>query len=145
VSARDWLVAVPGFPAERCDRRIIADVLYLVRHYGLDLTDCFGGEPHARDGEHPLGLAVDVVPADGRWTRTLQLATDYGWSPSCAAAGCAGRGPFRVVLYNGFPGHGDPRFTSSAHLHLSWEHGAASPFSPAPWVRLIASGHAGGP
>ena len=30
--------------------------------------------------------------------------------PSCAANGCAGtvRAPMRVVLYNGYPGHGDP-------------------------------------
>jgi hypothetical protein len=141
----DWLVDVPGFPGERCDRRIVADVLYLTTRYALHLTDCFGGEPHARNGEHPLGLAVDLVAADGNWSRALRLATDAGWSPSCASSGCPGRGPFRVVLYNGFPGHGDPRFTSRPHLHVSWAHGPAAPFSPAPWVHVIKAGAAGAP
>lgn len=139
VESPSWLVDVPGFPGERCDRRIVADVVRLVTRYGLHLTDCFGGAPHARNGEHPLGLAVDVVPADGNWSRTLRLATDAGWSPSCASDGCAGRGPFRVVLYNGFSSHGDPSVTSSPHLHLSWEHGAAPPFSPARWVKVVTS------
>lgn len=139
LNARDWLGDVPGFPGERCDLRIVADVVRLTARYGLRLTDCFGGEPHARDGEHPLGLAVDVVPLDGNWSRTLRLAIDAGWTPSCASSGCADRGPFRVVLYNGFPGHGDPHHTSSTHLHLSWEHGPAEPFSPAPWVHVITA------
>jgi hypothetical protein len=145
VESQTWLVDVPGFPRERCDRRIVADVLHLVAHYRLHLTDCFGGAPHARNGEHPLGLAIDVAPADGNWDRTLQLAADAGWSPSCAPDGCAGRGPFRVVLYNGFPGHGDPNFTSSPHLHLSWDHGAAAPFSPAPWVKVVTAGRVAAP
>ncbi len=133
-----WLADVPGFPGERCDRRIIADVLRITERYGLTVNDCFGGEPHALNGEHPLGLALDLTPVDGDWNRTLRLSLNAGWSPSCARSGCPGRGPFRVVLYNGFPGHGDPRFTSRPHLHLSWEHGPASRFSPAPWVRVLS-------
>ena len=136
-SENDWLAAVPGFPGERCDRRIVADVLRITGRYGLRLNDCFGGRPHALNGEHPLGLAVDLEPRDGNWNRTLRLATDAGWLRSCASTGCPGRGPFRVVLYNGFPGHGDPSSTSTPHLHLSWEHGDAPPFSPAPWVRVL--------
>ncbi len=132
-----WLADVPGFPGERCDRRILADVLRITNRYGLILTDCFGGEPHALNGEHPLGLAVDLAPVDGNWNRTLRLSLDSGWSPACARSGCPGRGPFRVVLYNGFPGHGDPRFAAFPHLHLSWEHAQTSPFSPAPWVRVL--------
>jgi hypothetical protein len=140
-----WLAPVPGFPGERCDRRIVADVVYLTGAYGVRLTDCFGGEPHALNGEHPLGVAADLVPKDGDWDRTLRLAGDFGWTRSCAATGCANRGPFRVLLYNGFPGHGDPSSTSNPHLHVSWEHGPAEPFGPAPWVRVLLSPGSGPP
>lgn len=132
-----WLSDVPGMPGERCDRRIVPDVLMLVRAFGVRVTDCYGGAPHAIDGEHPLGLAVDLVPADGDWVRTFRLARVYGWKPSCANSGCEGRGPFRVVLYNGFPGHGDPAHSSSPHLHLSWSHAPAAPFTRARWVRVL--------
>jgi hypothetical protein len=133
----EWLAPLPGFPGERCDSRIVADVGYLARAYGIRVTDCFGGRPHELAGEHPLGLATDVVPVDGNWNRTARLADDFGWSPACAGTGCGGRGPFRVVLYNGFPGHGDPRHTTNPHLHLSWQHGPAPAFSAAPWVRTL--------
>jgi hypothetical protein len=132
-----WLVEVPGFPGERCDARIVADVVAITSRFGLRLTDCFGGAPHARDGEHPLGLAADLVPVDGDWNRTLRAAVAAGWSPACAASGCPGRGPLHVVLYNGFPGHGDPAHTRTPHLHLSWQHAPAAPFSRAAWVRVL--------
>jgi hypothetical protein len=132
-----WLAEVPGAPGERCDRRIVADVVMLLGRFGLRLTDCYGGAPHARDGEHPLGLAVDLVPKDGDWDRTRSLAETYGWTPACAATGCPGRGPFRVILYNGYPGHGDPAHASSPHLHLSWQHAPAEPFTRAAWVRVL--------
>ena len=135
----DWLAPVPGFPGERCDRRIVADVVLLTRGYGLNLTDCFGGPPHDSRGEHPLGLAADLVPVDGDWNRTLALARAAGWSPACAASGCAGRGPFRVVLYNGFPGHGDPAHTDTPHLHLSWQHSPAPPFTRAGEVLVLSA------
>jgi hypothetical protein len=144
VSRTSWLAPVPGFPGQRCDRRIVPDVVAITRAYGLRLTACFGGAPHALGGEHPLGLAADVVPVDGNWNRTERLARAAGWRPSCAAAGCPGRGPFRVVLYNGYPGHGDPRFSRTPHLHLSWQHGAARPFTPAPWVRTVIPSTAAG-
>jgi hypothetical protein len=143
----NWLAPLTGFPGERCDARIVPDVVLLVRAFGLHVSDCFGGEPHARDGEHPLGLAIDASPADGDWRRTELLARRFGWRESCAASGCPGAGPFRVILYNGFPDHGDPRHSDVPHIHLSWEHGPAAPFRRAPWVRvvLVASARAGGP
>ena len=140
----DWLAPVPGFPGEHCDRRIVADVVLLTRAYGLTLTDCFGGPPHDSRGEHPLGLAADLVPVDGDWNRTLALARAAGWSPACAASGCAGRGPFRVVLYNGFPGHGDPAHADTPHLHLSWQHSPAPPFTRARDV-LVLTANGGAP
>jgi hypothetical protein len=132
-----WLARLPSFPGERCDARIVGEVERIAHAYGLLVTDCFGGGPHAAAGEHPLGLAVDWVPADGDWRRTLQLARDAGWRTSCAARGCPGAGPFRVVLWDGYPGHGDPAHSSTPHLHTSWTHGPAVPFSRAPWVRLV--------
>jgi hypothetical protein len=132
-----WLADLPSFPGERCDARIVPEVERLARAYRLRVSDCFGGAPHEIGGEHPLGLAVDWVPADGNWDRTMRLARDAGWRSACAAAGCPGAGPFRVVLYNGFPGHGDPAHSSRPHLHVSWAHGPARPFSRAPWVRLV--------
>jgi hypothetical protein len=131
------LADVPGFPGERCDARIVADVLALTTEFGLHLSDCYGGAPHDRNGEHPLGLAVDMSPKDGDWSRTMRLARTFGWSPSCAVAGCPGRGPFRVVLYNGYPDHGDPQHSSIPHIHLSWQHGPAAPFTRAPGVRVL--------
>lgn len=134
-----WLEPLPGFPGERCDARIVPDVVALVRAFGIHVSDCYGGAPHAEHGEHPLGLAIDASPADGDWRRTEALARHFGWSERCAAAGCPGVGPFRVVLYNGYPGHGDPRHTGAAHIHLSWQHGPAAPHSRAPWVRLVST------
>jgi hypothetical protein len=132
-----WLADVPGWPGERCDRRIIPDVLMLIGRFGLRLNDCFGGAPHDTDGEHPLGLAADLAPADGDWSRTMRLARAYGWDPTCAAVGCGGRGPFRVVLYNGYPGHGDPAHSRQPHIHLSWNHAPAAPFTRAAWVHVL--------
>jgi hypothetical protein len=142
---RRWLAPVPGFPGERCDARIVPDVTALIRTYGLTLIDCYGGPPHKPAGEHPLGLATDLAPRDGDWSRTERLARNAGWSPACAQSGCPGRGPFRVVLYNGYPGHGDPAHSPRPHLHLSWQHGPAAPFSRAPWVRTLLNSAASAP
>lgn len=130
-----WLQELPSFPGERCDARIVPEVERLTRAFGLTVTDCFGA--HATYGEHPLGLAVDLVPVDGDWSRTMRLARAAGWRTTCASAGCPGVGPFRVVLYNGYPGHGDPAHSTMPHLHLSWNHGPTRPYSRAPWVRLV--------
>ena len=131
-----WLADIPGFPGERCDARIVPEVVVLARAYGIRVTDCYG-HGHAVRGEHPLGLAIDAVPADGDWRRTEALARAAGWMPTCASHGCPDAGPFRVVLYNGYPGHGDPRHTSRPHLHVSWRHGPAAPFTRAPWVQSV--------
>jgi hypothetical protein len=134
-----WLAPVPG-TGVRCDARIVDDVLDLIHRFGLTVTACFAASGHEIHGEHPLGLAIDVAPADGNWDRTQAAARLFGWSPTCAASGCAGdiRPPMRVVLYNGYPGHGDPEHCRAPacqpHLHLSWAHGPTEPLSPAPWV-----------
>lgn len=110
----------------KCDRRMVADVVWIAHRFRVRVTACFA--IHATGGEHPLGAAVDVVPATGRsWTRTTErLARALGWKRSCAASGVApacARSPFRFIGYDGYPGHGDPshcRCDGAAHLHLSW-------------------------
>ncbi len=116
----------PGFGPMSCDARILPNVITLVRRYGIVLTACYG--IHSEAGEHPLGAAVDVSPADGDWSRTMRLARDLGWDESCAASGVApacAKPPFRFIGYNGFPSHGDPAHCPRIsgcppHLHLSW-------------------------
>lgn len=119
----------PGFGALQCDARIVDDVVWLVRRYGVRVTACFA--IHTPTGEHPLGAATDLVPADGDWSRTLHLAHDLGWNEACAASGVApgcARAPFRFIGYSGYPGHGDPAscLCSTPHLHLSWLTSASS-------------------
>jgi hypothetical protein len=139
-----WLAPVPG-TSLRCDARILPDVQFILRRFGLRLTACFAASGHVAGGEHPLGLATDLVPVDGDWSRTLSAARFFGWSPGCAANGCAGRlsAPMRVVLYNGYPGHGDPAHcpppACHPHLHLSWSHAPTAPLRPAPWVDVVSS------
>lgn len=113
----------PGFGSIQCDARIVPDVVALVRRYGVRVTACYA--IHSLSGEHPLGAATDLVPADSDWSRTLRLAHDLGWHESCAASGVApacARPPFRWIGYTGYPNHGDPIgcLCSTPHLHLSW-------------------------
>ncbi len=117
--------AVIGGAAIQCDARIIPDVTYLTRRFKVRVTACYA--IHSLDGEHPLGAATDLVPVDGNWEHTLQLAHAIGWKESCAVSGVAlacARAPFRFVGYNGFPNHGDPQHcipcSGGAHLHVSW-------------------------
>ncbi len=125
-------VVAPGFGSQRCDARIVDNVVYLARRFRILVTAC--AEIHSLSGEHPLGAAIDAVPANGDWTNTTERAARaLGWKPSCAASGVApacAKPPFRFIGYNGFPGHGDPAScpapTCAAHLHLSWNTSASS-------------------
>jgi hypothetical protein len=139
---RPWLQPVPGSSAV-CDRRIVPDLVAIIGHYHLAAGDCFSLSGHERAGEHPLGLAVDLVPGPGgSWDLVAQAARDLGWSPACGATGCAGQlpSPFRFIGYNGYPGHGDPAHAGAmAHLHLSWQHTPAAPGSPAARVQTLLS------
>jgi hypothetical protein len=139
-----WLAPVPGAPGETCDRRIVPDVVLLMRRYRLALTDCFALAGHERDGEHPLGLGADLIAGPGGgWPLVDRLARDLDWREGCAASGCAGQlpAPMRFIGWNGFPDHGDPEHAgANAHLHLSWNHTPASPGQPAEQVwTLIGS------
>ena len=135
-----WLAPLPGTSAT-CDRRIVPDAMALMRRYKVTVTACFDLTGHKEAGEHPLGLATDMVPGPGgSWPLVAQLAHALGWRESCAATGCAGQlpSPMRFIGWNGYPGHGDPAHAGvMAHLHLSWEHTPAAPGTPAERVQTL--------
>ncbi len=109
------IVPIPGFPGERIDRRLLDDVRMLQRRYKIFVTDGYSNDPvHASNGEHPMGLALDIVPdkaAGGTWRDITALAK---WAEPRQNAPVA---PFRWVGYDGDSGHG-----RGHHLHLSWNH-----------------------
>ena len=127
-------VDIPGFPGEQIDRRLLRDIRFLVRRYHIFATDGFStSDVHARNGEHPIGLALDIVPDDSkrkrkgkRWRKINRLAK---WAEPRQNRP---RPPFRWVGYNGDPGHG-----RGHHLHLSWSHSDTRPEDPARTVYTI--------
>jgi hypothetical protein len=144
-----WLLAVPGTGAV-CDRRIVPDVELLLERYTMALGHCYAaGGPHSALGEHPLGLAIDVVPGrGGSWELLAEAARDFGWRESCGSTGCAGLlpAPFRFIGWNGYPGHGDPAHVGAkAHLHFSWQHTPTLPGTPAARVQTLLPGAAATP
>lgn len=116
-----------GFGAT-VDSRIAPDVLSLVKQYHAKITDGYNpGGSHASDGDHPKGLAVDIVPGTGgSWELVNQLAAYAASRPDV----------FRFVGYDGrfgttkWPGHGEGQ-----HLHLSW-HGGGTAGDTAPLKTL---------
>ena len=107
-------VDIPGFPGERIDRRLLPDVRWMKRNYKIFITDAYALSGHAPNGEHPIGLAADIVPdrsKGGTWRLIGDLA--HRFEPRQNQV----RPPMRWVGYNGDPGHG-----RGDHLHLSWMH-----------------------
>jgi hypothetical protein len=134
-----WLAALPGTNL-RCDARIIPDVLYLLERFDLRATSCYREDGANDHGEHPLGLALDAVPADGNWSHAAAAAQAFGWRAACGSTGCVGQllPPMRFIGYNGYPGHGDPAHAgANAHIHFSWLHSAAAPYTQAAWVEVF--------
>jgi hypothetical protein len=138
MSSPGRFVEIPGFPGKRIDRRLLPDVAWLVRRYDLRITSAYSlSKAHEQNGEHPRGLAIDVVPArGGTWASLARLAR---WAKP---GGRIARQPFRWVGYNGDAGHGDPsrckvRKGCLPHLHLSWQHGYTPRARPAPWVNVL--------
>jgi hypothetical protein len=115
-------VEVPGQTWARVDRRILPDVLYLVRRYHVRIVEGYGTIGHEPFGEHPLGLAVDIEPGPGgTWDDVSRLAR---WAEPRQNRP---RMPFRWVGWNGDFNHGHPsickpRLGCAPHLHLSWSH-----------------------
>jgi soluble lytic murein transglycosylase-like protein len=123
------IVAIPGFPGERIDSRLLADLAYLEQRYKIRVTDGYAPTGHAAGGEHPIGLAVDLVPGPGgSWDDIDRLAA---WAEPTQNHP---RPPFRWVGYDGDSGHG-----RGNHLHLSWQHGGERG-PPASWVLVMDLG-----
>jgi hypothetical protein len=136
-----WLEQLPGTNL-RCDARIIPDVEYVLARFGLRATSCYRNDGPNDLGEHPLGLALDAVPSDGDWSRTLAAAQAFGWLAACGGTGCSDRlqPPMRFIGYNGYQGHGDPAHAgANAHIHFSWTHAPAAPYTQAAWVDVFAT------
>jgi hypothetical protein len=133
-------VPIPGFPGEKADRRLLTDIKYLRRKYDIFVTDGLSHDRvHAANGEHPIGLALDIVPnaaTGGTWKEISRLAKRAEPEQNAPIA------PFRWVGYNGDAGHG-----RGNHLHLSWNHSDTRPGHPARTVytlRCPGSGATGG-
>jgi hypothetical protein len=136
-------IVAPGVAPQRCDARIVPNVIYLARRFRQLVTAC--AAIHSPTGEHPLGAAIDTVPADGDWDHTDRLARTLGWKPSCAASGLApacAQPPFRFIAYTGYPDHGEGH-----HLHVSWntsasqgqaEHAARTTLFSPTWIDVFA-------
>jgi uncharacterized membrane protein YgcG len=109
------IVDIPGFPGEKIDRRLLQDIKFLRRKYKIFITDGYSTDPvHSANGEHPRGVALDIVPnfaAGGNWNYIDKLAN---WAEPNQNQP---RSPFRWVGYNGDSGHG-----RGHHLHLSYSH-----------------------
>jgi hypothetical protein len=124
--------SIPHEPGDRIDRRLIANLRYLAQRFPIFVTDGYAGAPHAIGGEHPLGLAVDIVPlhstptCTGWWGPVTRLAR---WAEPQQDKAVT---PFRWVGYDGDAGHG-----CGHHLHLSWNHAPAKPFQVADWVEVF--------
>jgi hypothetical protein len=130
-------VKIPGFPGERIDRRLLSDVKWLERRYKIFVTDGYStSDVHAWNGEHPIGLALDISPdkaAGGSWRAITRLAK---WAEPRQDRP---RQPFRWVGYNGDEGHG-----RGHHLHLSWNHSMTKPDRPARTVYTVRCPGSGG-
>jgi hypothetical protein len=117
-------VDIPGFPGEKIDRRLLADIRWMKRRYHIFITDGYSTDrAHARNGEHPIGLAADIVPykdRGGTWSDIGALARKAEPRQDEPIA------PWRWVGWNGDPNHGRKN-----HLHLSWMHSETKPKDPA--------------
>jgi hypothetical protein len=113
-------VDMPEFPGERIDRRLLKDLDWMRRKFKILVVDGYSNDKsHQRNGEHPIGLAVDIVPDEsigGDWGLINKLAR---WAEPRQNLT---RPAFRWVGYWGDKRHG-PR----DHLHISWNHSPTRP------------------
>jgi hypothetical protein len=126
-------VAIPGFPGEKIDRRLLRDIRWMERKFEIFITDGYStARYHSRNGEHPIGLALDIVPsASGSWEKIDRLADKAEPRQNRPKM------PWRWVGWNGDAGHG-----RGDHLHLSYAHSETRPKDPARTVytRLCPDG-----
>lgn len=108
------IVDIPGQPGKKIDARILPDLQWIIEKYKVKVNDGYAPTGHTPGGEHPHGLAVDLVPdtaKGGTWDDVDALA--HAAEPTQNAP----KKPFRWVGYTGDHGHG-----RNDHLHLSWDH-----------------------
>lgn len=117
-------VPIPGFPGEKIDQRLLPDIRWMKHRYDIFITDGYSRDPvHAGNGEHPIGLATDIVPnaaKGGTWNEVGELAHFAEPVQNQPVP------PWRWVGWNGDAGHG-----RGNHLHLSWMHSPTPPGNPA--------------
>ena len=115
-------VPIPGFPGEKIDQRLLPDIRWMRRQFRIHISDGYSRDPvHASNGEHPIGLALDISPGrGGSWALIGRLARLAEPRQNRAKA------PFRWVGYKGDANHGPYN-----HLHLSWMHSTARYGRPA--------------
>jgi hypothetical protein len=117
-------VPIPDFPGEKIDRRLLPDIAWMERRFDIFITDGYSTDPvHDANGEHPIGLATDIVPNEaegGTWSKIGTLANLAEPKQNQPIL------PWRWVGWNGDPGHG-----RGDHLHLSWSHSVTEPRHPA--------------
>jgi hypothetical protein len=140
--------AIPHEAGDMVDSRIVPDLRWISQRYPIYVTDGYSGplpngehvgcdECHAGASDHLNGLAVDLVPAepsstcDSHWTAITALTL---WAEPVQNQQLP---PFRWVGYEGDAGHG-----CGNHLHLSWNHAPAAPFTLAEWVEVFPVGPA---
>jgi Ca2+-binding RTX toxin-like protein len=126
--AKGRFVSIPGFPGEKIDRRLLKDIAYLKAKYKIAITDGYAKSGHSDGGEHPRGLALDIIPgAGGSWSDIDRLAR---WAEPKQNRP---RAPFRWVGYDGDRAHG-----RGHHLHLSWRAAKTAKGRPAKWVEVLS-------
>ena len=129
-------VGIPGFPGEKIDRRLLPDIRWMKRRFDIFITDGYSTDPvHAGNGEHPIGLATDIVPnaaKGGTWNEVGDLAHVAEPTRNQPIM------PWRWVGWNGDAGHG-----RGDHLHLSWSHSDTRPKHPARVVYTRRCPHSG--
>jgi hypothetical protein len=123
------IVPIPGEPGMTIDERLLPDLMALRATYRFRVTAGFAATGHEPGGEHPLGLAVDLVPGQGGSWDDIDALARFAEPQQNHP-----RPPFRWVGYDGDPGHG-----RGNHLHLSWMHAPAPERRPpARWVEVFS-------
>ena len=117
-------VEIPGYPGEYIDRRLIPDIRWMKRNFDIFITDGYSTSSiHSPNGEHPIGLALDIVPywaRGGNWDKIDRLAEKTEPRQNDP------KPPWRWVGYDGDVNHG-----RGHHLHLSYMHSYTPPRDPA--------------
>ncbi len=138
--------SIPHQAGGMIDSRLVPDLRWLSSHFPIYVTEGYSGplpdgsyagcrRCHVNNSDHYNGLAVDIVPlrwsprCDASWNGVTRLAK---WAEPQQNQPIA---PFRWVGYDGDAGHG-----CGNHLHLSWNHASAPPYTLADWVAVFPVG-----